>query len=82
MGDPLARPFGSDVTWEDGVLTIRTSQLDRATSYRIEAADGPEGRWEVALDGIAGGRDYHRQTIVLAGATRGWYRLVEASGGR
>ena len=79
VGDPLARPFGSVVAWEDGRLTIRTSQLDRNTTYRLEAADGPDGPWDTALDGIEGGRDHRRQTIVLAGATRGYYRLVEGS---
>jgi uncharacterized protein (TIGR03790 family) len=76
VGDPLARPFGTEVSWEDGVLTLDTTQLDRNTDYRIEAADGPDGPWAVALDGLEGGRDHRRQTIVLDGATRPYYRLV------
>lgn len=78
VGDPLARPFGTRVSWEDGTLALDTTQLDRNTTYRIEAADAPDGPWDVALDGIEGGRDHHRQQIVLEGAVRAYYRLAVA----
>jgi uncharacterized protein (TIGR03790 family) len=76
VGDPLARPFGTRVSWEDGTLALDTTQLDRNTTYRLEAADAADGPWAVALDGIEGGRDHRRQQIALEGATRAYYRLV------
>jgi uncharacterized protein (TIGR03790 family) len=78
VGDPLARPFGSHSSWADGVLTIETTQLDRRTDYVIQAADSADGPWEVVMDGIEGGTDHRRQTLVVEEATRPFYRLVEA----
>ena len=77
VGDPLARPFGSRSSWQDGTLTIQTTQLARRTDYVVEAADGPDGPWEVVVDGLEGGRDHTRQEIVVTDATRAYYRLVE-----
>lgn len=78
VGDPLARPFGSRVRWESGTLTIDTTQLDRGTEYALEAADSEAGPWEVVLGDLKGGRDHHREQIVLEGATRPFYRLAPA----
>ena len=76
VGDPLARPFGTTVTWEAETLTLDTTQLDRNTAYRVDAADTADGPWDVVLDGIRGGQDHHRQVIVVPDATRDHYRLV------
>lgn len=76
VGDPLARPFGTQVSWEAGTLTLDTTQLDRNADYRVEAADAETGPWETVVDGLEGGRDHRRQVIVVEDATRDFYRLV------
>jgi uncharacterized protein (TIGR03790 family) len=76
VGDPLARPFGTQVSWDAETLTLDTTQLDRNTDYRVEAADAEEGPWETVVDGLEGGRDHRRQVIVVEDATRDFYRLV------
>jgi uncharacterized protein (TIGR03790 family) len=76
VGDPLARPFGTQVSWEAGTLTLDTTQLDRNADYRVEAADTETGPWETVVDGLEGGRDHRRQVIVVEDATRDFYRLV------
>jgi uncharacterized protein (TIGR03790 family) len=76
VGDPLARPFGTQAQWSSGTLTLDTTQIDRNTDYRIEAADTADGPWDVVLDGIEGGRDHRRQVIEVPDATRDFYRLV------
>ncbi len=78
VGDPLARPFASTVTWEDGVLTIVTPRLDPNTSYAVEAADAEEGPWELVTDGLDGGPVHRWQTVVVSDAWRPFYRLVAA----
>lgn len=57
VGDPLARPFGSRWSWEDGVLTIDTSTVGPGESWRLEAAWDPAGPWETVAtgEGPAGG---------------------------
>ncbi len=78
VGEPLARPFGHRWTWSEGVLDIETTWLERRGAYRIEAADTPDGPWEVALDGIEGEAGFGTRHLVLENAWRAAYRLVAA----
>ena len=78
VGDPLARPFGHRASWEDGVLTIRTTWPDRRAAYRIEAADSEQGPWETVADALEGGRDHTTHTWSVPDARRAHYRLVAA----
>lgn len=51
VGDPLARPFGSRWSWEEGVLTIDTSTVGPGEGWRLEAAWDEDGPWETVATG-------------------------------
>ena len=58
----------------DEAPVIQTTWFEPGQSYRLMAADSPEGPFEPALSGIA--VDHHQlATIELASAMRAVYRL-------
>jgi uncharacterized protein (TIGR03790 family) len=75
VGEPLARPWGRTLlSYDGGTLTIQTTWLEPGQSYRLMAADSPEGPFEPASSGIT--VDHHQlATIELVSATRAVYRL-------
>lgn len=76
VGDPLAQPWGSTVTTDDGRLTIRTTVLDPRKRYELREADDEAGPYVPALTDIA--VPYEMTfAIALEKAAGAYYTLVE-----
>jgi len=78
VGEPLARPWGraflSFNSSNGGTLTIRTTWLEPGQTYRLMAADTPDGLFDVAMGGIS--VPHHRLAVIeLTNANRAVYRL-------
>lgn len=78
VGEPLARPWGgAGVEWQDGTLTIRTTQLVPQKPYRIESAPAEDGPWTLVQDGITI-PDHQLAALVVPDAAAAVYRLSPA----
>jgi hypothetical protein len=77
-GEPLARPWGgAQIEFEDGTLTIRTTQLNPAKTYELREADSEQGPYTVVLGDITVAQ-HQLATITLDDATSAFYELEEA----
>lgn len=81
VGEPLARPWGSVVSFSDGTLTIRTTTFVPGKTYELRAATSEAGPYTPVLQNIT---VPHLQItdVVLESATAPFYELAEAGGGR
>lgn len=53
VGEPLARPWGSRVTFKEGKLTIQTTILQPTKKYLLRGKNGKAGTWETVKSGIS-----------------------------
>ena len=79
VGEPLARPWGSTVTFVDGTLTIRTTALVPGRTYALSEAEDEAGPYTPVIEGIT---VPHLQitVVTLEGATAPFYELAETGG--
>jgi uncharacterized protein (TIGR03790 family) len=79
VGEPLARPWGSTVTFAAGTLTIRTTTLVPGKTYALGAAEDAAGPYTPVIEGIM---VPHLQIteITLEDATAPFYELAETGG--
>jgi uncharacterized protein (TIGR03790 family) len=78
VGEPLARPFGTKATLENGTLTITTTSLEPGVAYALSSAPtraGPFTRLKT-VSVFA----YQFTTISAAGVTAPVYKLEKANG--
>jgi uncharacterized protein (TIGR03790 family) len=78
VGEPLARPFGPTVSWDDGLLEISTTHIDRDTTWVLEAAGDEDGPWDTVQADIGPGGVWGRVDVRVEDAWRRAYRLVPA----
>jgi uncharacterized protein (TIGR03790 family) len=77
VGDPLARPWGSEATFQGDSLTIRTTILRPGTTYELRSAPASSGPWTVAVPNISV-TQYQFKTLTLQPALAPFYKLAEA----
>jgi len=78
VGDPLARPFGTQATLVHGILNIKTSSLEPGTIYNLYSASSATGPYSrIATISVP---NYQFATINLAGVSALYYKL-ESGGG-
>lgn len=77
IGEPLARPWGgAEITFEGGVLTIRTTLLEPGVDYDVQAGATEDGPWETVFTGSV---PYPVDiAIEIPEATAAFYRLQRA----
>ena len=76
IGEPLARPWAKTQTiFKDGILTIKSYELDSDKTYFIEAQKGESSSWNRVKSKIK----WHGKeiTIRIPNATAKRYRIVE-----
>jgi uncharacterized protein (TIGR03790 family) len=64
VGDPLARPWGSKVTYEDGKLTIKTTALEPIRRYTLRGKNPVTGVYETVQAGISVSNFMVREIVV------------------
>jgi hypothetical protein len=77
VGDPLARPFGTQATLTDGTLTIKTSILEPGINYNLYSAPSAGGPFS-RIATVAVPR-YQFATVTVRGVSAPFYKL-EMSG--
>jgi hypothetical protein len=78
VGDPLARPFGTQATLANGILRIKTSSLEPGLSYNLYSAPSATGPFSrVATISVP---SYQFATINLADMSAPFYRLEPGFG--
>jgi uncharacterized protein (TIGR03790 family) len=73
VGDPLARPFGTQASLTGGTLTIKTSILEPGINYNLysaRSAEGPLSR--IATVNVP---RYQFVTIIVRGTSAAFYKL-------
>jgi len=78
VGEPLARPFGRELTSYDALtqaLSLTTTRLEPGQTYAIESASSPVGPWALVQGGITVAQS-RRVTLTVQPATERYYRLV------
>lgn len=76
VGDPLARPFGTQATLVNGTLVVKTSSLEPGTNYDIYSAPSAIGPFsQIATISVP---KYELATIDLAGMSAPFYKLESA----
>lgn len=76
VGEPLARPFGTQTqTWDGQRLTLSTTALIPGAQYAIEAGATESGPWLEQQAGITIDRP-RRTTMEISAPDAGFYRLV------
>lgn len=73
IGDPLARPFGTQATLVNEVLNIKTSILEPGVDYNLYSAPSPTGPF--SLISTISVPDYRFATITLTGMRAPFYKL-------
>jgi hypothetical protein len=73
VGDPLARPFGTQATLADGTLTVRTSILEPGINYNLYSAPSAAGPFS-RIATVAVPR-YQFATITARGVSAPFYKL-------
>ena len=73
VGDPLARPFGTQATLKDGTLTIKTSILEPGINYNLYSAPSAGGPFS-RIATVAVPR-YQFATITVRGMSAPVYKL-------
>lgn len=77
VGDPLAKPWGSEVAYAGGTLTLRTTTLWPDKVYSLMGADSVSGPYDVVRSPITVDQ-YELVEIVVPDADLAVYELVEA----
>lgn len=78
VGDPLARPFGTQATLVNGMLSIKTSSLEPGTTYNLYSAPSAIGPFsQIAM--ISAPR-FQIATIDIAGMSAPFFKLESAAG--
>ena len=78
VGDPLARPFGTQATFVNGILSIKTSSLVPGLSYDLYSAPSATGPFSrIATISVP---QYQFATINLAGISAPFYKLEPGFG--
>jgi uncharacterized protein (TIGR03790 family) len=78
VGDPLARPFGTQATFVNGILSIKTSSLIPGLSYNLYSAPSATGHFSrIATISVP---RYQFATINLAGISAPFYKLEPGFG--
>jgi uncharacterized protein (TIGR03790 family) len=74
VGEPLARPWaGAEITFEGGVLVIRTTLLEPGVAYDVQAGPTADGPWDTVFTGQV---PYPVDiAIEIPDATAAYYRL-------
>jgi hypothetical protein len=81
VGDPLARPFGTRATLENGVLNLTTTSLEPGVTYALSSAPSSAGPFtQVETVSVP---NYQSVKINAAGMSAPFYKLehTDASGG-
>ncbi|MBX9651593.1 MAG: TIGR03790 family protein [Xanthobacteraceae bacterium] len=73
VGDPLARPFGTQATLTNGTLTIKTSILEPGINYNLYSAPSAGGPFS-RIATVAVPR-YQFATITVGGMSAPFYKL-------
>lgn len=73
VGDPLARPFGTQATLTNGTLAIKTSILEPGINYNLYSAPSPGGPFS-RIATVAVPR-YQFATITVRGMSAPYYKL-------
>lgn len=77
VGEPLARPFGSKVSYQGTKLTITTTILWPNKDYELRGKDPVSGAWQVVRDKSALAVTTHqRKTITIDPMQHAAYELV------
>jgi hypothetical protein len=77
IGEPLARPFGAQVTSWDATtqtLSLTTTELKPNTAYLIDSAPDPAGPWTEIRTNVRTAK-HARVTVTVQPATERHYRL-------
>ena len=76
VGEPLARPFGTKATLDQGTLTITTTSLEPGVTYALSSAPTRGGpfTWLKQVSVL----DYRSATITASGVTAPFYKLERA----
>jgi uncharacterized protein (TIGR03790 family) len=77
VGDPLAKPWGTNASFSAGRLTIDTTTLEPGKTYEVRSSASEAGAWKVVVSGITV-TDYQRKAITVDPATARFYELAEA----
>jgi uncharacterized protein (TIGR03790 family) len=76
IGEPLARPWGAEVTGWDAAtqtLTLTTTALVPGVSYTIESAPDPAGPWSLVRGNVSTPK-HARVVLTVSPATERYYR--------
>lgn len=76
IGDPLARPFGTQATLVNEVLSIKTTILEPGVDYNLYSAPSATGPF--LLISTFSVPDYRFKTITLTGMSAPFYKLERA----
>jgi uncharacterized protein (TIGR03790 family) len=77
VGEPLARPFGTKATLDDGALTITTTSLEPGVTYALSSAPARAGPFtQVKTVSVP---NYQSVTITVEGMPAPFYKLEEAT---
>ncbi|MCC6524245.1 MAG: TIGR03790 family protein [Polyangiaceae bacterium] len=79
VGEPLARPWGSTVSFAAGTLSIRTTTLVPGTTYELRAATSAAGPYVPVLGNITVPH-LEVTTVTLENATAPYYELGAVGG--
>jgi uncharacterized protein (TIGR03790 family) len=78
VGDPLARPFGTQATLVNGTLSIKTSSLEPGLRYNLYSAPSSTGPFSrIATVSVP---SYQFATINVTGMTAPFYKLEPGFG--
>jgi hypothetical protein len=77
VGEPLARPFGTKATLDNGALTITTTSLEPGVTYALSSAPARAGPFtQVKTVSVP---NYQSVTITVEGMPAPFYKLEEAT---
>jgi uncharacterized protein (TIGR03790 family) len=77
VGEPLARPFGTKATFDNGTLTITTTSLEPGVTYALSSAPARAGPFtQIRTVSVP---NYQSITITVEGMPAPFYKLEEAS---
>src|SRR5262249_24591275 len=78
VGDPLARPFGTQASLVDGTLSIKTSILEPGLRYNLYSAPSATGPFSrIATISVP---NYQFATIDVTGMSAPFYKLEPGFG--
>jgi hypothetical protein len=75
VGDPLARPFGTEATVADATLSIKTSIFHPGTTYSLQGSNSASGPFHEIKSGISVSEPSYKVITVPSGGYA-FYQLV------